>query len=103
MLVRQDQRETSRTWNIINVGQALESLALDRDDLPPLHAPVAGMTFRERHIAKSLFLLTLAHLSHPTDHKNLQDFVSVTRWMQGVCTPPAVAIKELEMLAHTPR
>jgi hypothetical protein len=39
------------------------------------------MTFRERHIAKSLFLLTLAHLSHPTDHKNLQDFVSTpTPW-----------------------
>jgi DNA-binding transcriptional regulator YiaG len=26
---------------------------------------------------------------------------TVRRWMQGVCTPPAVAIKELEMLAHT--
>ena len=26
---------------------------------------------------------------------------TVRRWMQGVCTPPAVAIKELEALART--
>jgi transcriptional regulator with XRE-family HTH domain len=26
---------------------------------------------------------------------------TVRRWMEGACTPPAVAIKELEMLAHT--
>ena len=26
---------------------------------------------------------------------------TVRRWMQGVCTPPAVAIKELEVLART--
>jgi transcriptional regulator with XRE-family HTH domain len=26
---------------------------------------------------------------------------TVRRWMEGVCKPPAAAIKELEMLAHT--
>jgi transcriptional regulator with XRE-family HTH domain len=26
---------------------------------------------------------------------------SVRRWMEGVCTPPAVAIEQLEALAHT--
>ena len=26
---------------------------------------------------------------------------TVRRWMEGACTPPAVAIKELEMLART--